>query len=60
MTAAASRPDWGNLELNLPPVPPATPQQRRAAQQAVCARAVDVGEARVLLAMLGLDERIPA
>lgn len=56
----ATRPDWGNLELNLPPVTPATPGQRHAAQRAVCGMARDAAEAAVVLAMLGLDERIPA
>lgn len=54
------RPDWGNLQLDLPPVPPATPQQKRAAQRVVCAWAPDPETAGELLAMLGIRERITA
>jgi len=60
VTAAARRPDFGNLELDLGPIPPNTPEQRRAAQRAVAAWAPDPQTAAELLDALGLRERIPA
>lgn len=57
---ARQRPDWGNLELDLGPIPPNTPQQRRAAQLAACRWAPDATVAGELLDMLGLRERIDA
>lgn len=57
-TARAHRPDWGNLELNLAPIPPATPAQQRAAQRAVLAWAPDATVASELLEALGLNHRI--
>lgn len=52
-------------DLNLPgakmlePGPRNTPEQQHAAALAICARATDVDDARELLGMLGLLERIP-
>lgn len=51
---------WGNLDIELAPVPRNTPDQVRAAQLTVCRCAPDREAAVELLEALGIRERVTA